>query len=106
MLRLLSAPPGHTDCSIHISAQSDAKSGIPNKRPDHEHQKSAACIANPQQKHEYSAREIQIEKEGYAIVPEALAYFAGLLIPPALLEQVSSIGFDGGNKVYRQIFLY
>ncbi|MEN9867108.1 MAG: hypothetical protein RL748_2698 [Pseudomonadota bacterium] len=55
---------------------------------------------------QYCEREILIEKEGYAVLPEALAYFEGLLIPDALLAQVETLGFDGGNEVYRQIFRY
>lgn len=54
----------------------------------------------------YCEREILIEKEGYEVLPEALACFEGLLIPDALLAQVETLGFDGGNQVYRQIFLY
>lgn len=54
----------------------------------------------------YGEREIQIEKEGYEVLPEALAYFEGLHIPDALLAQVETLCFDGGNEVYRQIFLY
>ena len=55
---------------------------------------------------QYTAREIMIEKEGYAVIPEALAYFEGLLIPATLLEQVEDLGFDGGLDIYRHIYPY
>ncbi|MFZ6778920.1 DUF6892 domain-containing protein [Undibacterium sp. Ji83W] len=51
-------------------------------------------------------REIMIEKEGYEVIPEVLAYFKALLIPSSLLAQVEKLAFDGGNEIYRQIFPY
>ena len=53
---------------------------------------------------QYTARDIMMEKDGYAVIPEALAYFEGLLIPLPLLTQVEKLAFDGSNEVYRQIF--
>jgi hypothetical protein len=49
---------------------------------------------------EYTKRQISVEDDGYTPIPEALAYFKALPIPPALLEQVTSLhqssGLDGG----------
>lgn len=55
---------------------------------------------------QFTAREIQIRKEGYEVIPEVLAYFKELPIPSSLLAQVEELGFDGGNEVYRQVFPY
>ncbi|MFZ6874006.1 DUF6892 domain-containing protein [Undibacterium sp. Di27W] len=55
---------------------------------------------------QHTDREIMIEKEGYDVIPEVLAYFENLLIPPSLLAQVDKLAFDGGNKIYHQIFPY
>jgi hypothetical protein len=55
---------------------------------------------------QHTDREIMIEVEGYAVIPEVLAYFEGLLIPSSLLAQVRELTFDGGNEVYCQIFPY
>ena len=54
----------------------------------------------------YTDREIMIEKEGYAVIPEVLAYFEALSIPAPLLAHVCELGFDGGNAVYSQVFPY
>ena len=54
----------------------------------------------------HTGREIMIENEGYAVIPEVLAYFENLLIPYSLLAQVEALEFDGGNEIYRQIFPY
>ena len=55
---------------------------------------------------QHTDREIMFEKEGYAVIPEVLAYFQELLIPAPLLAQVQELGFDGSNKIYHQIFPY
>ncbi|MBS3913959.1 MAG: hypothetical protein KG003_05635, partial [Bacteroidetes bacterium] len=55
---------------------------------------------------QYTDREIMIEKEGYDIIPEVLAYFEKLLIPASILEQIEQLAFDGSNEIYRQIFPY
>lgn len=55
---------------------------------------------------QYTGREIMIEKEGYDIIPEVLAYFEKLLIPASLLAQVEKLAFDGSSEIYRQIFPY
>lgn len=49
---------------------------------------------------EYSKRQISVEDDGYAPIPEVLAYFKALPIAPDLLAQVTSLhqssGLDGG----------
>jgi hypothetical protein len=55
---------------------------------------------------QHTEREIMIEQEGYAVIPEVLAYFESVPIPSSLLAQVQQLAFDGGNEIYRQIFPY
>jgi hypothetical protein len=51
---------------------------------------------------EYQKREINVERDGYAIIPEAKAYFANLPIADDLLARVEhlhqSSGLDGGPR--------
>jgi len=54
----------------------------------------------------YTGREIMVRKEGYELIPEALAYFEALVIPPHLLAQVEELPFDAGAEVYSQVFPY
>lgn len=51
----------------------------------------------------YTDRKIDIDKEGYNIIPEALVYFEKIEIPAGLLMNVSKIYQDGGNDIYMQI---
>jgi len=51
----------------------------------------------------YKDREIDIDEEGYEIIPEVLAYFEQLEIPEELLVHVTEIYQDGGNKIYMSI---
>ncbi|CAM3415385.1 DUF6892 domain-containing protein [Stackebrandtia soli] len=51
----------------------------------------------------YSERDIDVDEEGYAPIPEALAYFAELPVPRALLSEVVELVLDGGNDIYMQI---
>jgi len=53
---------------------------------------------------QHTDREIQIRKEGYEVIPEVLAYFKELPIPSSLLAQVETLGFDGGNEIYHQVY--
>lgn len=57
---------------------------------------------------EYIKREIDVESEGYAIIPEARAYFANLPIPDDLLARVRALhqssGLDGGPRYIAQLF--
>lgn len=51
----------------------------------------------------YKDRRIDINEEGYDIIPEALEYFKNLEIPAELLLNVTKIYQDGGNDIYMQI---
>ncbi|GIG70481.1 DUF6892 domain-containing protein [Phytomonospora endophytica] len=51
----------------------------------------------------FTGRDIDIDAEGHAPIPEALAYFAELPVPRALLSEVVELEQDGGNDVYMQI---
>ena len=51
----------------------------------------------------YTGRKIDINKEGYNIIPEALEYFEKIEIPQKLLTKVSEIYQDGGDDIYMQI---
>ncbi|RBP66194.1 hypothetical protein DFO66_103137 [Brevibacterium sanguinis] len=48
-------------------------------------------------------REIDLDEEGYAPIPEALAYFAEYPVPRELLGRVVELVQDGGNDIYLQI---
>ncbi|MBN6709912.1 hypothetical protein JFL47_01485 [Haemophilus haemoglobinophilus] len=56
---------------------------------------------------EYDKRLIDVEEEGYEIIPEAKSYFKNLDIPAALLNQVEELyidgGFDGGSELYENM---
>lgn len=52
---------------------------------------------------QYPIREINIEEEGYDVIPEVKAWFEALPISREMAEQVTSLYFDGGNEVYGQI---
>ena len=52
----------------------------------------------------YTGRRIDIEKEGYAIIPEVRQYFEELEIPDELLNQVEEINQDGGDLIYHQLY--
>ena len=51
----------------------------------------------------YSVRQIDIEREGYEIIPEVRQYFESLQIPLDLLAGIEEIYQDGGNEIYMQI---
>lgn len=51
---------------------------------------------------QHKARKIDIEKEGYEVIPECRQYFEDLVIPQELLLQVESIN-QGSHDVYHQI---
>jgi len=56
---------------------------------------------------EYSKREIDIEDEGYDVIPEVKKYFKNLDIPMELLENVTSLyqdsGISGGSEFIYQL---
>ncbi len=51
----------------------------------------------------YTARSIDIEDEGYAIIPEVRQYFEALEIPVELLDHITQINQDGGDEIYGQL---
>jgi len=51
----------------------------------------------------HEGREINIEREGYDVIPEALEYFTNLPLTPEALAQVTKLDFDGGLEVYGQV---
>jgi len=56
---------------------------------------------------EYNIREIDVEYEGYEIIPEVKKYFENLDIPVDLLEKVTTLyqdsGFGGGSEFIYQL---
>lgn len=52
----------------------------------------------------YTARQIDIEEEGYDIIPEVRAYFEQLEIPAELLSSIEAINQDGGDYIYAQLY--
>ena len=57
---------------------------------------------------EYDKRQIDVEHDGYNIIPEVQKYFKQLDIPLELLAQVKELGIDdgifGGSDVYNQLW--
>jgi len=51
----------------------------------------------------YQKRKIDIEKEGYDVIPEVMDYFNSLIITPEMLESIEEIYQDGGNDIYLNI---
>ncbi len=51
----------------------------------------------------YTARQIDIEEEGYDIIPEVRTYFEQLEIPAELLPRIEEIDMDGGDEIYAQL---
>lgn len=49
-------------------------------------------------------RELDIEEEGYAPIPEAVAYFRNLDVPEALLATITELDQDGGDTIYHEIY--
>lgn len=52
----------------------------------------------------YTARQIDIEEEGYDIIPEVRAYFEQLEIPAEMLALIQKIDMDGGDDIYLQLY--
>jgi len=52
----------------------------------------------------YTARQIDIEAESFAVIPEALAYFRDLPIPSRLAYEITSLYIDGGSEIFHQIY--
>jgi hypothetical protein len=53
---------------------------------------------------EYTARQIDIEEEGYDIIPEVRAYFEDLAVPADAVSQIEELYQDGGNEIYMQLY--
>lgn len=51
----------------------------------------------------YTERQIDIEEEGYEIIPEVRAYFEQLAIPAELLPLIEAINQDGGDHIYGEL---
>ena len=51
----------------------------------------------------FTGRKIDIDEEGYDIIPEALCYFKNLEIPEELLATITEIYQDGGDDIYMNI---
>jgi hypothetical protein len=51
----------------------------------------------------YTARKIDVDEEGYRIIPEVLHYFKNFPIDAALLAEIDEIYQDGGNEIYMKI---
>lgn len=51
----------------------------------------------------YVERQIDIEEEGYDIIPEVRAYFEQLEIAAELLPRIEEINQDGGDTIYGQL---
>jgi Leucine-rich repeat (LRR) protein len=51
----------------------------------------------------YDKRRIDIEEEGYEIIPEVKTYFENLKIPTALLWDIKELYADGGDSIYFQL---
>ena len=54
----------------------------------------------------YDKREIDIEKEGYELIPEVTQYFRDLQVPKKLADEVTEIYQDGGNEIYLQLLRF
>jgi len=51
----------------------------------------------------YSERRIDIEDEGYEIIPEVKEYFEQLEIPAGALLGIEELDQDGGDDIYMQL---
>jgi hypothetical protein len=54
----------------------------------------------------YEARKIDIEAEGYEVIPEVQQYFEALEIPSDLLNLVEEIYQDGGDDIYGNVLRF
>ncbi len=51
----------------------------------------------------YEARQIDIDAEGYEIIPEVKHYFEQLEIPVSTLPNIEKLFQDGGDDIYMQL---
>lgn len=62
----------------------------------------ALDLGSPQELAEHVlGRPVNLEKEGYDLIPEVLDYLARYPLTPDLLAKARTITFDGGNDIYR-----
>ncbi|WP_212004793.1 hypothetical protein [Chitinophaga sp. HK235] len=54
----------------------------------------------------HQEREIDIEAEGYAFIPEVLAYFQSLEVDKKYAEKITGIQQDGGDEIYGQLLRF
>ncbi len=54
----------------------------------------------------YKGRKIDVDSEGYDIIPEALEYFKNLKIPAKMAASITEIEMDGGDDIYLNIIPY
>jgi hypothetical protein len=52
----------------------------------------------------YPARRIDVEAEGYGVIPEVRAYFEALEIPASALRTIERLDQDGGDEIYLQLY--
>ena len=52
---------------------------------------------------DYNKREIDIDSEGYEIIPEVKKYFQNLEINKNLAKEIEELNLDGGNTIYGQL---
>jgi len=52
---------------------------------------------------DYAKRKIDIDSEGYEIIPEVKKWFKDLPVSVALAEKVKTLYLDGGNDIYLQL---
>ncbi|NIG55451.1 hypothetical protein [Chitinophaga sp. Cy-1792] len=54
----------------------------------------------------YSGRQIDIEAEGYAFIPEVTRWFEALEVDKRLATEITDIQQDGGDEIYGQLFRF
>jgi hypothetical protein len=52
---------------------------------------------------DYAKREIDVDSEGYEIIPEVKKYFQNMEIAKEMAREIEILDLDGGNKVYGQL---
>lgn len=53
---------------------------------------------------EYTARRIDIDEEGYDVIPEVRWHFEALEIPADTLLGIETLDQDGGDEIYMQLY--
>lgn len=64
-------------------------------------------LGTPQQLAEHVlGRPVDLEKEGYKLIPAVRAYLDRYPLTPDLLNQIDELVLDGGNSVYRYVWFF